>query len=205
MNKRLLLFVVFLYTFQISFAQLSTKHYIPPVVTSPNDPPSESYIYISTPKDNVSFTVTPVGNISESYSNIVSNSSPFLYRIVRPGQDPGDINAALDDDGNSQLSAFHNVSNTKTSNKGYIIEASDVIYVSVRFRSNSTYQAGALVSKEYISLLKLSNRASGEENSLPTVLFCTKEESLSASGSLLAATTLKGINSIKTVSLGEPT
>jgi len=147
MNKRLLLFVVFLYTFQISFAQLSTKHYIPPVVTSPNDPPSESYIYISTPKDNVSFTVTPVGNISESYSNIVSNSSPFLYRIVRPGQDPGDINAALDDDGNSQLSAFHNVSNTKTSNKGYIIEASDVIYVSVRFRSNSTYQAGALVSK----------------------------------------------------------
>ncbi|MDC1343933.1 hypothetical protein N8249_09880, partial [Flavobacteriaceae bacterium] len=172
MHQKQLLFIYFLFSsITLSFAQLSTKHYIPPVASQDNDI-SEQFIYISTPSSvNISFTIKTVGNPTNDYSGVVSNTSPFLYRIVQDGEDPGDPAADLDTDGDSQLSISQNLSNTVIANRGYIIEASDVIYVSVRFRSSfpNLYQAGALVSKG-LSALGTEFRAGGmatENNNSP--------------------------------------
>ena len=163
MQQKQLLLVYFLFSsITLSFAQLSTKHYIPPVASQDNDI-SEQYIYISTPSDtNISFTIKTVGNPTNDYSGLVSNTNPFLYRIVENGEDPGDPAANLDTDGDSQLAISQNLSNTVITDRGYIIEASDVIYVSVRFRSSlpNLYQAGALVSKG-LSALGTEFRAGG--------------------------------------------
>ena len=96
LRKLILFFAFFFYTIFSTFAQLSTKHYIPPV-TSFDDDISEQYIYISTPKNaNISFTIKTIGNLTNNYSGIVSNANPFLYRIVENGEDPADSGATLD-------------------------------------------------------------------------------------------------------------
>ena len=172
MQQKQLLFIYLLFSsITLSFAQLSTKHYIPPVASQDNDI-SEQYIYISTPRNtDIPFTIKTVGNPTNDYSGLVSNTNPFLYRIVQDGEDPGDPAANLDTDGDSQLSISQNLSNTVITDRGYIIEASDVIYVSVRFRSSfpNLYQAGALVSKG-LSALGTEFRAGGfatENNNSP--------------------------------------
>lgn len=163
MCKKYLLSVAFFIGLLLkSFSQLSIKHYIPPVTSDGNDI-SEQYIYISTPKNSdVTFTIITVGNPSNEYSGVVSNANPFLYRIVENGEDPNDPGANLDTDGDSQLAIPESLSNTVMSDRGYIIEASDPIYVSVRFRSSlpNQFQAGALVSKG-LSALGTSFRAGG--------------------------------------------
>ena len=145
-------------------AQLSTKHYIPPITSNGNGTDiTEQFIYISTPStSDVSFTVKTIGSPANDYNGTVSRSNPFLYRIVEVGQDPGDASATLDTDGDSQLAISEFQSNTRITDRGYIIEASDVVYVSVRFRSSSPnyYQAGALVSKG-LSALGTEFRAGG--------------------------------------------
>ena len=153
MRLRFLLAFVFISLFTTaSYAQLSTKHFIPPITSDDNDAVADQYIYISTPRTgNVSFTIKPVGNSSNDYSGVVSNANPFVYRVVQNGEDPADPNAVLDTDGNTQFmvptQTGTTTMNTVLSDRGYIIEASDVIYVSIRFRSGSQFHAGALVSK----------------------------------------------------------
>ena len=169
--KHLLFHIFFLITLNTVFGQLSTKHFIPPITSQGLDI-SEQYIYISTPRNaNISFSIKTVGNPDNDYAGIVTNANPFLYRIVQDGEDPGDPSAILDTDGSSQLAIPEGSSNTIIKDRGYIIEASDVIYVSVRFRSSlpNQYQAGALVSKG-LSALGTEFRVGGmatENNNAP--------------------------------------
>ncbi len=137
--KGLLFAIVFFLGVQ-GFAQLSRTHYIPPLTESGSgsSSPQDHYIYISTPKaGSFSFTIKPVGQgAAAEISGTVSNATPYIYNIGS-GR-------------NTQL--FVNVIETSTvkTNKGYIIEAQDVIYVSIRV--NAGAQAGALVSKGLAAL-----------------------------------------------------
>ena len=117
------------------FSQFSKTHYIPPL-TCANNLAGDQYLYISTPSTaNVKFKI--IANGVTIYDDIVSNNSPNVYPI---GQGA-----------NTQLLTPKNVTGILT-NKGYIIEAEDLVYVSVRLNSsqngNGTYNhAGGLVSK----------------------------------------------------------
>ena len=121
---------------QVVFAQLSTKHFIPPLTSAEfgNANPENQYIYISTPNNlNVSYTITPIGQpISSRITGIVTNNNPDEIFIGN---------------GNGQLFQPSNESSTIITDRGYIIEAEDVIYVSIRMRAGGGTQAGALVSK----------------------------------------------------------
>ena len=65
-KKHLLFFYFLLISFFSVFAQLSSKHYIPPITTS--DPIANQIIYISTPSSaNISFTITPIGGTPTNY------------------------------------------------------------------------------------------------------------------------------------------
>tara|TARA_R110002049_G_scaffold309282_1_gene520038 strand:- start:7758 stop:13505 length:5748 start_codon:yes stop_codon:yes gene_type:complete len=138
-SKRFLFIVLFLFT-TLCFSQLSKTHYIPPLTDSGTNSslPQDHYIYISTPKAaSISFTIKPIDSGTASYINgTVSNATPYVYTIGN-GRD-------------TQLFVNVNQTSTVKANKGYIIEAQDVIYVSVR--ANAGAQAGALVSKGQAAL-----------------------------------------------------
>ena len=142
--KKLLSFLVFLMCATSAFSQLSKKHFIPPLTSS--DGFTDQYIYISTPKtNNVSYKITPVGNPDlTQYSGIVSNGSPVVQAVL-------DANGNEDFDDNTQLHINQFNINSVINNKCFIIEANDVIYVSIRVRSalngGDKFHAGALVSK----------------------------------------------------------
>ena len=129
------LFVLFICSPNIQ-AQLSKKHYIPPLTNAEfgNANPESQYFYISTPSTkNVTYTITLIGQPSSSnISGIVSNTSPVEISLGT---------------GYGQLFIESNQSSVVKNNKGYIIEAEDVIYVSLRMKAGSNAQAGALVSK----------------------------------------------------------
>ncbi|MBJ6369878.1 IgGFc-binding protein, partial [Snuella sedimenti] len=131
---------IFFFFTATGFSQLSKTHYIPPITESGENSstPEDHYIYISTPSTvPISFTIKPVGLSAANYiTGTVSKTSPYTYTIGS-GR-------------NTQL--FVNAFETSTvkSNKGYIIEAQDVIYVSIRI--NAGAQAGALVSKGLAAL-----------------------------------------------------
>ena len=117
-------------------AQLSKKHFIPPLTSAEfgNANPESQYFYISTPSTkNVTYTITPIGQPSSStISGIISNTNPVEISLGT---------------GYGQLFVESNQSSVIQNNKGYIIEAEDVIYVSLRMKAGSGAQAGALVSK----------------------------------------------------------
>ena len=142
--KKLLSFLVFLMCASSAFSQLSKKHFIPPLTST--DGFTDQYIYISTPKaNNVSYKITPVGKPDlAQYSGIVSNGSPVVQAVL-------DENGNEDFDDNTQLHINRFNINSVINNKGFIIEANDVIYVSIRVRSalngGDKFHAGALVSK----------------------------------------------------------
>lgn len=125
-------------------AQLSKTHYMPPLTNAEfgNAQPEMQYFYISTPSNaNVSYTIIPVGQPSTAtISGIVSNSSPVEIPLGS---------------GYGQLFIPSNQSAIVQKNKGYIITAEDVIYVSLRMTAGSdgnSSQAGALVSKGLAAL-----------------------------------------------------
>ncbi|QXP65054.1 T9SS type B sorting domain-containing protein [Polaribacter sp. HaHaR_3_91] len=129
-----LLFFICFITFQNINAQLSKKHFIPPLTYAENGNanPENQYFYISTPSNqNVSYTITQIGS-NDDITGTVTNTSPQEISIGT-----GDTQLFID---SGQTSVVH-------SNKGYIIEASDVIYVSIRVLAGGGAQAGALVSK----------------------------------------------------------
>ena len=127
-----LLFLISALTFQDMNAQLSKKHYLPPITS--DDPIENQYIYISTPKNkNVAFKITPIGRpLSEEIKGTVSNSKPFITASSNVG---------------NQLFQASSQTATIITSKGYIIEADDVVYVSIRMVSSNTFQAAAIVSK----------------------------------------------------------
>lgn len=140
-------FILSIFVITLNFitiqAQLSRKHYIPPITSDGLDPVTTQYIFISTPKTtNVAYRIIPVGNPNiDAYSGTVSNENPVAQPIL------SSTGASTNFGENSQLHiSILNIGNT-IRNKGFIIEADDLIYVSIRVRSTSTFQAGALVSK----------------------------------------------------------
>lgn len=137
MKKKYLLFFLL---FSIScFSQFSKIHYIPPLSGSshPYASAQEQFIYISTPNlAPVNFTIKELGGAI--ISGTVSKSAPYVYN-VGVGT-------------NTQLHVERSLVNTILSNKGYIIEAEDLIYVSARIIAGGGNQAGALVSKGLASL-----------------------------------------------------
>ncbi|WP_296386702.1 T9SS type B sorting domain-containing protein [Winogradskyella sp.] len=120
---------------QQAIAQLSKTHYIPPLTSAEfgNANPENQYIYLSTPSAaDVAYTIKQIGLPTTSdITGLVSNGSPQVINIGT---------------GNGQLFVASNQTSTITS-KGYVIEAEDVIYVSVRMQAGNNAQAGALVSK----------------------------------------------------------
>lgn len=114
-------------------SQFSKTHYIPPLSNSDSQEPQGQYIYISTPSTTpVDFVIQEIGGTS--ISGTVSRDTPYVYSIGI-GYD-------------TQLLISKSDVNTVKNNKGYIINAQDLIYANVRLTSTQlNYQAGGLVSK----------------------------------------------------------
>lgn len=141
--KYLKLLVILLFS-GLTQAQFSKTHYIPPVV-SQSGIIEDQYIYISTPNPNsVPFRI--IENGGNVINATVSNSSP--YRHV--------IGSGL----NTQLSTGKNIIGI-LKNKGYVIEAEDLVYANVRVNASRNLQgtaffhAGGLVSKGNSALGKV--------------------------------------------------
>lgn len=120
-----------------SNAQFSKTHYIPPLSNSNSINIGNKYIYISTP------SITPINvQLKEIGGNTinatVSRDAPFVYNT--------------NNGTNGQLFISQSEINSIQTNKGYIVEADDVVYVSVRVDTSDGNQAGALVSKGLASL-----------------------------------------------------
>ena len=133
MKKTLLIFFTLL---TIScFAQFSKTHYIPPI-TAQNTLVEDHYLYISTPSiSNVNFKIMEIGGTI--ITGVVSNTIPYVHSI-------GAGNAT------QLFTSKNNIGIIQ--NKGFIIEAEDLVYASVRVNSsrnnNGSYNhAGGLVSK----------------------------------------------------------
>ena len=96
-------------------SQFSKTHYIPPVAASSSVPAGPQYIYISTPSTTpVNFTLTEIGGTV--INGTVARDTPYVLDITSSTQFVEDTN---------------DVSNVK-SDKGYIVEASDMVYVTIR-------------------------------------------------------------------------
>jgi gliding motility-associated-like protein len=142
MKKKLLFFFIFI---SIGcFAQFSKTHYIPPL-TCVTNLAGDHYLYISTPSStDVHFKI--IANGGSTITGVVNKSTPYIYSIGQ-GQ-------------NTQLFTPKTSIGIVT-NKGYIIEAEDLIYVSVRVNAgfnaqgNSYAHAGGLVSKGNSALGKV--------------------------------------------------
>jgi hypothetical protein len=134
LKNKLLLFIV-LFVVQTSFSQLSKTHYIPPLTAADtgNAIPEDQYFYISTPSlTDVAYTIKKVGlSATFDIKGIVSKNNPQEIFI---------------DTGFSQLIVTPISTGQKITDRGFIIEASDLIYVSIRMEAGGA-QAGALVSK----------------------------------------------------------
>ena len=127
--------LVLLLSVQLSFAQLSRTHYIPPISTADdsNAVPQNQFLHISTPSQTpVSITVTEIGGTTSVLS--ASNAIP-LEILIGSGV-------------NTPFVADVNTTGTKYTNKGYSIQAEQPVYASVRLvAGTSQNQAGSLVSK----------------------------------------------------------
>ena len=111
--------------------------------------PLEQYLYISTPSETpVNVIIKPLGGTE--IIGTTSNSDPWAYYI-------GTGN-------NTNLIITTNQLNGDTfDDKGYVIEAEDLVYASARLFTGSNYQAGSLVSKG-TSALGTEFRAGSFEN-----------------------------------------
>ena len=133
--RKIYLFILFCLFFANTYAQLSTVHYIPPLTTfnEKGSVPRDQYLYISTPSTaSFDVTITPVGGIPIIKS--VSNVAPVRF----------DIGIGF----GTQLFVAPSVTAHKIVNKGFIVEALEPVFVSVRLNaSTGNSQAGQIVSK----------------------------------------------------------
>lgn len=167
MKKSIFLLLFALITLN-GFAQFSKTHYIPPL-TCQASLAEDQYIYISTPSlSNVNFKIIENGGVT--ITGTVNNTSPYRYSIGT-----GNTTQLLTP--KNQIGII--------SNKGYTIEAEDLVYVSVRLNSSRnntnpiTYNhAGGLVSK--------GNSALGKEFRLGAMLNPSVDNNLLNFASILA-------------------
>lgn len=150
MLKNILLYFTFLLLPILGFSQFSKTHYIPPVVASSGVPVGEQYIYISTPSITpVSFSINEIGG--SITTGTVSRDIPYIFNI-------NTHNA-------NQLVLDQTEASIIKSNRGYIIEAGDVVYATVRVIDRSTNQSSEIVSKG-LAALGTQFRISGLTNKL---------------------------------------
>ena len=134
--KRILLLLFVLFAVN-SFAQFSKTHYIPPLSSSNNVIPEEQFLYISTPSlTPVNFRIIRLGGLT--INGTVSRDVPYVYD-VGTGE-------------NTQLNVPPNSVDTVMNNKGFIIEAEDLVYVSARVIAGNGNQAGQIISKGLAAL-----------------------------------------------------
>ncbi|MDO9261344.1 MAG: IgGFc-binding protein, partial [Flavobacteriaceae bacterium] len=134
--KRVFILLLFLLPL-LSIAQFSKTHYIPPLTSSTSVSPQEQYLYISTASTNpVKVKIIEIGGTT--YNLTVSKNSPIEHYIGFGS--------------NTQLQVSKFSSGGPLNNKGYIIEAEDMVYVTARVLAGSYNQAGALVSKGMAAL-----------------------------------------------------
>ena len=132
------------------FSQFSKTHYIPPLSGSSSVTPEDQFMYISTPNVNpVNFRIIELGG--NVILGTVSRDVPYVY----------DIGFGID----TQVHVDASITSSVLNNKGYIIEADDLIYVSVRVTAGNGNQAGQIVSKG-LAALGLRFRAGAFTNSL---------------------------------------
>ena len=153
------IYFIFLFVFPlIVFSQASKYHYIPPLTTinGENTNPQAVEIFISTPSSSaVNYTIWPLPiDNSTKYTGTLSKLSPGA--AVVSGTD-----YYISSSGYGQLIVPHTATGSVTTDKGYYIEADELIYVNVRYKADA--QAGALVSKGEAAL-GTSFRAGGFAN-----------------------------------------
>ncbi len=153
------IYFIFLFVFPlIVFSQASKYHYIPPLTTinGENTNPQAVEIFISTPSSSaVNYTIWPLPiDNSTKYTGTLSKLSPGA--AVVSGTD-----YYVSSSGYGQLIVPHTATGSVTTDKGYYIEADELIYVNVRYKADA--QAGALVSKGEAAL-GTSFRAGGFAN-----------------------------------------
>lgn len=138
--KKLNLLFFLLFTMGI-FAQFSKIHYIPPL-SGTNDASGsaqEQYLYISTPNVNpVNFRIIQLGGATINAT--VSKSAPYVF----------DCGYGT----STQLMVQKSDVNSILSNKGYIIDSDDLVYVSARVIAGNGNQSGAIISKGLAALGK---------------------------------------------------
>ncbi len=126
---------IFLFFVVTSQAQFSKTHYLPPI-TAQSGVVEDHYIYISTPNiTNVPFKI--IENGGNVISGVVNNLNPYRYFI-----------------GTGDFTQLFTPKNTIgiVKNKGYVIEAEDLVYANIRVNaartaSNAYNHAGGMVSK----------------------------------------------------------
>lgn len=140
MKTKLSLLLAF---FTIScFSQFSKTHYIPPLCNTDAYGIEEQYLYISSPSiTNVNYTIRAIGGATTS--GVVRRDNPQSI-FIGSGSD-------------TQLLANGVKISTVLNNKGYVIEAEDLVYVTVRLtaalnNSGTPNHAGGLVSKGLAAL-----------------------------------------------------
>ncbi|WP_333667295.1 IgGFc-binding protein, partial [Flavobacterium sp.] len=134
--KKSIALIILLLSFS-GFAQFSKTHYIPPLSGSTSLTSEDQYLYISTPNVNpINFKIIELGG--NTILGTVSRDAPYIHYIGF-GND-------------TQLHVAGVSINTILANKGYIVEADDMIYVSARVTAGNGNQAGELVSKGLASL-----------------------------------------------------
>ena len=137
MKKRLLLFLLLITSIQC-FSQFSKTHYIPPLSASNSVPPGPQFIYISTPSTSlVNFTINEIGGAT--ISGTVTRDVPYVYDIST-GSNSGQL--VVETSAVSQIQ----------SNRGYIVQATDVVYVTVRVIDQTGNQSSEIVSKGLAAL-----------------------------------------------------
>jgi gliding motility-associated-like protein len=138
--KNLVLYILLTCLFSATcYSQFSKTHYIPPVSNSDAQLPQEQVMYISCPSlTPVNFIITQIGNTT--ISGTVSRDTPFSY-IIGNGID-------------TQFLIKSSDVNSIKNNKGFIVEATDLVYVTIRLKSGSSFQAGSIVSKGLAALGK---------------------------------------------------
>lgn len=134
MKSKIAIIVFLLYSI-VNFAQFSKTHYIPPISNSQNFPTLDQSLYISCPStSNVNFRIIPLGGTVTT--GTVNRDNP--------------VEVTIGNGSNTQILIGDNSSNQIFSNKGYIVEAEDLIYVTVRVKTAN--HAGGLVSKGLAAL-----------------------------------------------------
>lgn len=130
MKKCLYLFILTILLSVNCIAQFSKTHYIPPISSSVTVVPGPQYIYISTPSTTtVNFTITEIGGAV--IAGTVTRDTPYVRDIS----------------GSTQFVEDQSDVSTIRSDKGFIVQASDMIYVTIRVIDQSGNQSSQLVSK----------------------------------------------------------